>query len=89
MPTASAKTTLRPWPKWARLKVAVEYSGLPRKRLVALADAGEIEGYQDTDDRRGGSEGAWWIYLPSIDIFHDRRSGRLEIESAVQSISML
>ncbi|KMY67098.1 hypothetical protein AAU61_14310 [Desulfocarbo indianensis] len=63
---------------WVPAGFAAELTHLGEARLKALALAGEIEGYQDPDDKRGGlkSKGRWWIYLPSVWAWHDRRSGR-------------
>jgi len=44
-------------PRWLKLKQAVLYANIGQKRLKALADDGEIVGYQDPDSKRGD-----WIF---------------------------
>jgi len=80
--------SVRPWPKWVPLGEAVEYACMSRRRLLGLIRAGEIDAYQDPEDRRGPKGGGrWWVYLPSIDAYHDRRSGRGVIDEVVARVT--
>ncbi|WDP90477.1 MAG: hypothetical protein HUN04_12555 [Desulfobacter sp.] len=45
------------WPRWMKLKLAMEYSGYGRLQLLNLAIQKEIVGYQDPDSKRGD-----WVF---------------------------
>jgi len=78
-----ACAVVRPWPEWLRIRDAVDYSGMSRRRLLALLRSGEIQGYQDQSDRRGPrGAGTWWIRRVSIDHYHERQAGLDAIEAA-------
>lgn len=49
--------TVFEWPRWLKLKHAAAYSCIGEKRLVELADSGEVKGFQDPDSGRGD-----WIF---------------------------
>lgn len=54
-------------PRWLTIRQAAAYSNIGQKRLKALADAGEIGGYQEDTGR------ADWIFdKESIDRYRSR-----------------
>jgi hypothetical protein len=57
-------------PRWLRLKSAAEWSSIGQKRLVALAQSGDVVGFQDFDS--GRSE---WIFdRYSLDEYRERQA---------------
>jgi len=54
-------------PRWMTLRQAAVYANIGQKRLKALADAGEIAGYQEDTGR-----GDWIFDKESIDRFRSR-----------------
>ena len=81
-------TQINPWPEWLKLSAAVTYSGMSRKRLLHLVATEEINGYQDTEDRRGPKgSGAWWIQRISIDQYHERQAGLDAVGNALAGLS--
>jgi hypothetical protein len=44
-------------PRWLKLKDAAEYTSIGTKRLIMLAEEGQVRGFQDPDSRRGD-----WIF---------------------------
>lgn len=54
-------------PRWMTLKQAVAYANIGQKRMKALADAGEIAGYQEDTGR-----GDWIFDKESIDRYRSR-----------------
>ena len=52
-------------PRWLKLKDACLYSGIGKKRIKKLADAGDIRGFKDPDDERG----TWLFDRKSIDSY--------------------
>lgn len=54
-------------PRWLKLGQAAAYANIGQKRLKALADAGEIAGYQEDTGR-----GDWIFDKESIDEYRSR-----------------
>jgi len=54
-------------PRWLTIKQAAAYANIGQKRLKALADAGEIGGYQEDTGR-----GDWIFDKESIDKYRSR-----------------
>ena len=71
--------------RWLRLREAARYSAIGEKRLVALADAGTVRGFQDPDSGRHD----WVFDRVSIDEYRlgqaaDSSGGKVNL--AVQEI---
>lgn len=64
--------TVIEWPRWLKLKVAAEYSAIGQKRLIELAESGNIRGFQDPDSKRGD-----WIFDRfSLDKYRDSQAAQ-------------
>lgn len=62
-------------PRWSSLKDAAGYASIGKKRLIELAQAGKVVGFQDPDSKRHD-----WIFdLRSIDAY---REGQYDQPSA-------
>lgn len=60
-----------------KLKTAAFYSSIGKERLKALADAGEIIGFQDPDSRRGD-----WIFdRDSLDLYRETQGGHIRVKA--------
>lgn len=87
MPRAieTAAMIMRPWPRWLGLDEAAEYASMGRDRLKALAQAGDLVGFPDPEDRRGGSKsaGRWIFDRESLDAYRLGQAGLGPLQSAV------
>lgn len=62
--------TILEWPRWLKLKTAAAYSAIGQKRLIELAESGNIRGFQDPDSRRKD-----WIFDRfSLDKYRDSQA---------------
>ena len=87
MPRAAetAAVIMRPWPRWLGLDEAAEYASMGRDRLKALAQAGDLVGFPDPEDRRGGrkSAGRWIFDRESLDAYRLGQAGLGPLRVAV------
>lgn len=56
-------------PRWLRLKEAAAYSSIGTQRLIRLALAGRVDGFQDRETKKG----VWIFDRHSLDAYHERR----------------
>jgi len=54
--------------RWLKISAAVKYSAMTRARLIRLAKAGKVRGYQDA-----GNKQAWIFDRLSIDEYHESK----------------
>jgi len=57
--------TMPSWPRWLSLKMAAEYSQYGQKKLIELATARKIRGFQDSELKTG----PWIFDKESIDTY--------------------
>ncbi len=72
-------------PRWLKLRDAALYSALGEKRLVALAEAGTLMGFQDPDSGRGD----WVFDRCSLDAYREGQGAEgsgTRVESRVMEI---
>jgi hypothetical protein len=63
-------TTLRLDPRWLALKEAAHYSAIGEARLISMAKAGAVKGFQDQGDGRRG-----WIFdRLSLDAYREAQA---------------
>ena len=61
------------YPRWMKLKEASHYSKIGQKRLIKLAQAGHIKGFQDPDTKKG----TWIFCRISIDEYRENQASAL------------
>lgn len=72
-------------PRWISLRDAAAYSSIGEKRLVALAESGDIRGFRDPDSGRHD----WVFDRDSIDAYREAQfagSGYVSVELRVAEI---
>jgi len=69
-------------PRWLKLKDAALYSAIGEKRLLALAESGEINGFRDPDTVRND-----WIFdRESIDSYREGQGAQQDSGRSVRAV---
>lgn len=72
-------------PRWLSLKSAAVYSSIGEARLISMAKAGEIKGFQDPDEGRHG-----WIFdRLSLDAYRESQARPTYRERALKILGSL
>jgi len=68
--------------RWLKLRDAARYSSIGINRLVELAEAGAVKGFQDPDDKRR----PWVFDRHSIDRYREGQAAEADVQQRALNI---